>query len=184
MLIGVTFDDAVDAFQHARSWLATDATLPSFERLRTAGRPSDRDCWSARPAKAGPAPRSAGAPARPAFARRRSARRSAMHRQRRKSSVDERRLHPRFQRPVRIGRIIERAFAAFEPCRRADRRRRRAPRRLSAFIGSLRERADRTDALQRSVRRSITPSIRRSNVDLPQPLRPNKAGAARARGRA
>ena len=41
-----------------------------------------------------------------------------------------------------------------------------------AFIGQLREHADRADALHRSAGGSISPAIRRSSVDLPQPLRP------------
>ncbi len=87
-----------------------------------------------------------------AFARRRSARRSGDRSgKRRQSSFDQRRLYPRFQRPVRLGRVIERTFAAFEPVQAgksagdAERFVDRQP-----FIGQLRQHADRADALQRS----------------------------------
>ncbi|MEH2526028.1 hypothetical protein V1288_003937 [Bradyrhizobium sp. AZCC 2176] len=74
-----------------------------------------------------------------------------MQRQRRQSGFGQRRLYPRFQCPVRLRRVIERAFAALEPAQAGkaggdaecfvDRQ---------PFIGQLREHADRTDALQRS----------------------------------
>jgi hypothetical protein len=74
-----------------------------------------------------------------------------MQRQRRQSGVDQRGLHRRFQRPVGIGGVIKRAFAAFEPAQAgkaacdAERLLDRQP-----FIGQLRQHADRADALQRS----------------------------------
>ena len=77
-----------------------------------------------------------------------------MQRQRRQSGFDQRRLHPGFQRPVRFSGVIKRAFAAFEPAQAgeiAGDAERFVDRQ--AFIGQLREHADRADALQRSARR-------------------------------
>ena len=78
-----------------------------------------------------------------------------MQGQRRQSGISQRRLYPRFQRPVRLRGVIKRSFnrslAAFEPAQAgkaagdAERLVDRQP-----FIGQLREHADRADALQRS----------------------------------
>ena len=75
----------------------------------------------------------------------------AVQRQGRQAGFDQRRLHPGLQRPVGLCRVIERTFAALQPVQTreiAGDTERLADRQ--AFIGQLREHADRADALQRS----------------------------------
>ena len=173
---GGQFDDAIDALQQ-RAVVAGDenAALPAFEQLGDGLRGHrHRDCWWARPAAAGPAPRSAGAPAPRACVRRRSAKRSGDQRQSGQAGFDQCRVRaglPASSRLQRHRRASLRRVRAGASARDLRRRRalRRPSRRSSASCASMPIEPMRcTDPLAGS----ISPAISRSSVDLPQPLRP------------